>query len=104
MTDWRDPQYPQRTLTDADILAIRDAFNEDHPCSRFTDEEVVTVKAVITLFTPENVQAANELLAGFKDTKRTVWVFVKRLFLVLILFLVWLAWRNGFLVERIGLK
>lgn len=104
MTDWSEPTYPERNLTPADIQAIRDAFNQDHPCSRFSDEEVVQVKAVVTLFTPENVAAATELLNGFKDTKKTIWNGIKRLVIIAILFLTWLAWKNGFLIDKIGAK
>lgn len=90
-----------RVLTDLDIQAIRDAFAEDHPCATFTDEEVSSVKAIITLFTPDNVQAANELLSGFKDVKKSIWKGIKSLLVLLLLFAVWLAWRYGILVPKI---
>lgn len=90
-----------RVLTDLDIQAIRDAFASEHPCTTFSDEEVASVKAIITLFTPDNVQAASELLSGFKDTKKSLWKAIKSLFVLIFLFLVWLAWRYGFLVPKI---
>lgn len=99
--DPRDPSYQLRTLTEADIASIRDVLANSQVCSRFTDEEVVTVKSVVALFTPENVQAANELLSGFRDTKKSLWIGAKRLIALLLLFLLWLSWRHGFLIDKI---
>lgn len=91
----------RNNLTEADLLKIKEIFNETHPCTHFTDEQVHTVKEAIELLTPENIQAFKDILEMFRGYKKTVSGTIKIGFLIFILFIFWLAYKTGFLGAKI---
>lgn len=101
-TDSEDEQRlprRRRNLTTEDLEAIKAVFDAQHPCSNFTADEVHTVKEVVTLLTPENIQGIKDLLTFFRDGKKTIFGGVKVGLLLLLLFFIWLAYQTGFLVK-----
>lgn len=91
----------RNNLTETDLQRIRELFNESHPCTHFTDEQVHTVKEAINLLTPENIQAFKDILEMFRSYKKTVSGTIKTSLLLFLLFLLWLAYKTGFLGARL---
>lgn len=91
----------KNNLTETDLLKIKEIFDEAHPCTSFTDDQLHTIKEAVDLLTPENIQAFKDILAIFRDSKKTVAGAIKSSIIVLIFFIFWLAYKTGFIGEKV---
>ncbi len=75
-------------------------------CSIFTTvESQVAVKQIMKLATPQNIQAVEDILIKYKETRRSFWFLVKLFFAALIFYVTFEMSSSGFLSKvfnRIG--
>lgn len=99
-----EPDMPPRrrtNLSEQDLAAIKQLFDERHPCSNFTEEEITAMREVARLLTPANIQAVSEIITVFRDGKQTIWGVIKLLMFLCGVFFLWAMYKTGFLLEKV---